>query len=287
MKHILFPTDFSDAANNAFLYAVHLANQLNAKLFVLYSYVTPVLSATHAGQPEMLADVYQQVELSKFDYFKKQAPALHELADKNGLDHSRLIFLFEEGTVVSSVKKVLRSEDIRLVVMGTYGASGFTEKFVGTNTVAVIQSIQQPVLAIPAQAKYSPIKKIAFTTLFREKDLAALEEVVEMAEIFEAQVYCTHVVDNIGNPASSLLYGEDWGKKFTGKGLDFVFLEKKENVERTINSFLKENKIDLLAIVKRNRNFFDRLVNSSLSNKFAFHSDTPILVFHEEKKIPN
>lgn len=283
MKHILFPTDFSDAANNAFLYAVHLANQLDAKLFVLYSYVTPILSATHAGQPEMLADVYQQVELSKFDYFKKQAPALHELAERNGLDHDRLVFLFEEGTVVSSVKKVVKSEDIRLVVMGTYGASGFTEKFVGTNTVAVIQNIQQPVLAIPAQAKYAPIKKVAFTTLFREKDLTALEEVVHMASLVDAEVYCTHVMDDSSNPAKALLYGEDWGKKFQGKKLDFVFLEKKESIERTINTFLSENKIDLLAIVKRNRNFFDRLVNSSLSNKFAFHSDTPILVFHEEK----
>ncbi len=284
MKHILFPTDFSEAANNAFLYALHLANQLDTKLLVLYSYVTPILSATHAGQPEMLADVYQQVELSKFDYFKKQAPALRELAEKNGLDYEKLIFLFEEGTVVSSVRKVVKTEDVRLVVMGTYGASGFTEKFIGTNTVAVIQNVQQPVLAIPAQAKYAPIKKVAFTTLFREKDLAALEEVVHMASLVNAEVYCTHVMDDSSNPAKALLYGEDWGKKFQGKGLDFVFLEKKENVESTINTFLAENHIDVLAIVKRNRNFFDRLINSSLSNKFAFHSDIPILVFHEEKQ---
>lgn len=284
MKHILFPTDFSDAANNAFLYAMNLANQLDTKLFVLYSYVTPILSATHAGQPEMLADVYQQVELSKFDYFKKQAPALHELAQKNGLDSSKIVFLFEEGTVVSSVRKVLKTEDIRMVVMGTYGASGFTEKFIGTNTVAVIQNISQPVLAIPNGAKYAPIKKIAFTTLFREKDIAALEEVADIADLFGAAVYCTHVMNDASHPDNALLYGEDWGKKFTGKHLDFVFLEKKETIESTINNFLTENNIDLLAIVKRNRNFFDRLVNSSLSNKFAFHSNTPILVFHEEKK---
>ncbi|MBL1409140.1 universal stress protein [Sphingobacterium faecale] len=283
MRHILFPTDFSEAANNAFLYALNLANQLDTKLFVLYSYITPVLSATHAGQPEMLADVYQQVELSKFDYFKKQAPALRELAQNHKLDPSKLVFIFEEGTVVSSVKKVAKSEDIRLIVMGTYGASGFTEKFIGTNTVAVIQNVQQPVLAIPSQAKYAPIKKVAFTTLFREKDLPALEEVVSMASLVNAEVYCTHVMDDASNPAKPLLYGEDWGKKFQGKKLDFVFLEKKVSVEETINSFLMENKIDLLAIVKRNRNFFDRLVNSSLSNKLAFHSDTPILVFHEEK----
>ena len=283
MKHILLPTDFSEPANNAFLYALRLANQLDTKLYVLYSYLTPVLSSTHAGQPELLAEVYQQVELSKFDFFKKGVPKLRKLAEDHNLDDNRIIFLFDQGTVVSSVKRVINEEDIKLVVMGTHGASGFSKEFVGTNTVSVIRNIQQPVLAIPQKAKYSSLEKIAFTTLFREKDLAALQEVIDIASHFNAKVYCVHVMNDSTNPSNLLLQGENWGKKFQGKNLDFIFLEKKGSTEETVNSFLAENNIDLLAIVKRNRSFFDRLVTSSLSNKLAFHAETPILVFHEEK----
>lgn len=282
MKNILIPTDFSDAANNAFLYALNLANQFDSKLFVLYSYLSPVLSSTHAGQPEMLAEVYKQVELSKFDFLKKQAPLLHELADKNGLDHSKIVFLFEEGTVLSSVKKAITNEEIELVVMGTYGASGFTQEILGTNTVSVIKNTKIPVLAVPLQAVYKPISKIAFTTLFKDSDLAALKEIVNIAQFFDAQVYCIHVLSDSSKPADVLLHSENWTKQFKGKKIDFVFLEKRDSVELTINEFIVENNIDLLAIVKRNRNFFDQLVSSSLSNKFAFHTSTPILVFHEE-----
>ena len=284
MKNILIPTDFSVSANNAFLYALNIANQLNVKLYVLYSYLTPVLSATHGGQPEMLAEVYKQVELSKFEYFKNQAPHLHQLSEENGLDHSQIVFLFEEGTVLSAVKKTLDKEEIHLIVMGTHGASGFTNEFVGTNTVAVIRNTQTPVLAIPTQATYSPISKIAFTTLFREKDSAALAEVIAISKVFKAEVFCIHVLQDTNKAADILLQSEQWTNRFNPNKLDFILLEKNNNsIESTINAFLEENHIDMLAIVKRNRNFFDQLVRSSLTNKFAFHAKTPILVLHEEK----
>lgn len=283
MKHILLPTDFSDTANNAFLYALQLANQLDVKLFVLYSYVPPILSSTHGGQPELLNSVYQEVELSKFDFFKKKVPLLHELAEQHQLDDSKLIFLFEQGTVVSSVKKVLAEEDIRLVVMGTHGVSGIHKQYVGTNTVAVIRNIQQPVLAIPEHATYSPIRHIAFTTLFREKDASALAEIIEISKSLHAKLTCVNVMSDAADPSDALLHADIWGKRFQDEHLEFLFLEKKNSVEETVNKFIAENGIDLLAVVKRNRNFFDRLVSSSLSNKLAFHSETPILVFHEDK----
>ncbi|WP_140938209.1 universal stress protein [Sphingobacterium lumbrici] len=282
MKNILFSTDFSDGANNAFLYALQLANQLDTKLYVLYSYISPVLSATHAGQPELLGQVYEQIELTKFDYYKKQIPQLHELAQKHNLDHSKMMFLFEEGTVVAAVKKSVQQENIALVVMGTHGTSGFKNEFIGSNTVNVIRNIKAPVLAIPAKAAYSAIQKVAFTTLFREKDQAALKEILDLAKVVDATVYCTNVITENSDPADALFYGESWRKLFPDCKLEFTFLKNEDTVENTINRFIKESNIDLLAIVKRNRSFFDRLFSSSLSNNLTFHAEIPILVFHEE-----
>ena len=66
MKKILFPTDFSETAQNAFLYALNLAHGLNAEILVLNSYEIPVISATNAGQPELLQEVYNTIELNGF-----------------------------------------------------------------------------------------------------------------------------------------------------------------------------------------------------------------------------
>ena len=41
MKKILFPTDFSDTANRAFLYALHLAERLSASIVTYHIFLPP------------------------------------------------------------------------------------------------------------------------------------------------------------------------------------------------------------------------------------------------------
>lgn len=283
MKNILVPTDFSENAHKAFLYALKIANQYNSTLYVLHSFQPPVLSFSHAGQPDAVDDVYDQISLSKFDFYKKRVPELHKLAEEQSLRYDNVIFLFEKGTLLHSIRQVSQRENIHLIVMGTLGASGSGQKTIGTNTVSVIESSKVPVLSIPQKAPLADIKKIAFTTLFRHNDRDALREVINIAKIFNAQLYCTHVVQEGKSPADILQYSHEWRKTFQTANLDFVFLEKNKTVENTIQEFIQENNINILAIVKRNRGFFDRLISNSLSNKLAFHSHTPILVFHEGK----
>lgn len=282
MKKILVPTDFSNTANNAYLYALHMANNLDLKLYVLYSYLTPILSATHAGQPESLQALYEEIELSKFDSFKKNVNILRDLATENNLNPDDIVFLFEEGPLVNSIKKIVASEDIYAIVMGTTGASGISETMIGTNTVDVIKSVNKPVLAIPTEAKFKAIKKVVFTTLFRDKDKAALQEIVKIGEKIPFEIYCIHVINDTNYLPDVLIQSDEWSKLHNNANLEFVFLEKNGTIENTVNKFLDENNIDVLAIVKRNRSFFDKLINSSLSNKFVFHAQIPIWVFHEE-----
>ena len=282
MKNILIPTDFSKNANNAFLHALKIANQLGSQLYVLHCYQQPIVSFSHAGEPNLVEDVYQQIQMSKFEFFKNHTPLLHKLAEDNGLDHSKVVFLFEAGTVLEAVKKPVKREQIKLIVMGTLGAAGLQRQIVGTNTVSVIKNTPIPVLVVPEKASFTTIKKIAFTTLFRERDKMAMREITQLASYVGADIYVLHVFEDSSSTANILQYSEEWGKTFTDSNPNFIFLEKQGTVEDTINSFIEENQIDLLAVVKRNRTFFDRLMTSSLSNNLAFHATTPVLVFHEE-----
>ena len=283
MKHILLPTDYSAHANNAFFYALNLAHKFNVKLYVLFSYVPPVLSSVHAGQPEMLNTVYQEIENSRQEYAQRKNNELLKEAKQQGFDTAGVHFLFERGTVVGSVKKVIAELDISLIVMGAHGATGFVHEFMGSNTTTVIRNVQLPTLVIPSKAKYTSIERIGFTTLFKDKDFPALQQIVDISTLVNAQVYCVNVNNNGVNEAEVLLHGENWTKSFKDKDISFVFLEKENSVEETVNRFILDNHIDVLAIVRRNRNFFDRLMSSSLSTKLSLHAEIPIFVFHEEK----
>lgn len=281
MRAILFPTDFSEIANNAFLYALHIAKSIDAKIYVLYTYIEPVLSATHGGQPELLGEVYQNIELSQFEHYKKKTQEMRDLLERENLSDMEIVFMFEEGPVASVVKNIVDREKIHLVVMGTHGEKGFLSKIIGSNTVNVIRNIKNPVLAIPPHAKYQGIKRAVFTTLFREKDKHALREVLLMANAVEAKVDCLHVLHN-SKAGDIIMQTENWQHEFPNENINYVILEEVESVENTITAYLIENNIDIFAVVKRNRSFFDRLFTNSTSNNLTFHSKIPILVFHEE-----
>lgn len=283
MKSILIPTDFSEAADNAYLYALHLANHLGLKVFVLYVYMPPILSATHGGQPDILQNIYDEIELSKFDTYKKNVQKLRILAEKHNLNSDNIIFLFEDGSLVQTIKKIIEKEDIYALVMGTTGATGISKAMIGSNTVDVIKNISKPVLAIPVEARFKPIEKAVFTTLYRQRDKKALEEIIHISDKLNFITYCVNVIDNDEYMNDVVMEAEEWAKEFNNSKLQFTFLEKNGTIENTINDFLRDNNIDVLAIVKRNRSFFDRLLNSSLSHQFVFHSHIPTWVFHEEK----
>ncbi|MFZ4261253.1 universal stress protein [Sphingobacterium sp. HJSM2_6] len=282
MRTILFPTDFSEIANNAFVYALNIAKSIDAKIYVLYSFLEPVLSATHAGQPELLGEVYQSIELDQFEVFRKKSQRLHEIAEHENLNDVELIFLFEEGPLPFVVQRLVKTEKFNLIVMGTHGESGFLSKVIGTNTVDVIKNVQNPVLAIPPHAKFQGLNKAAFTTLFRDKDKSALKEMIMMANATGSKIDCVHVLKN-ETVNQVLLHTEAWKHEFPNEEINYVLLDEVESVENTITTYLLENNIDIFAVVKRNRNWFDRLFTNSVSNNLAFHSKVPILVFHEEK----
>lgn len=279
MRKILFPTDFSDAAANAFHYALHLAKELKAELYVLHTYMQPVLAASHAGQPEIVPEVYENYELHQFENFKSHSALLRKQAEHADLGDVPLTFLFEEGTVVFNAQEIILREGINLVIMGTNRAQGFIDKIFGSNTLGVIRGVKIPVLSVPKEAKYSGIHEIIFTTLFRENDEVALAEILSLIRPFTVKIKCVYVHKEYN--ADVIGIAERWRKKFEHDTLDFVFLDFKESIENTINLYIEEHRVDLLCVVKRNRSFLERIFTSSISNRLRIHTNTATLVLQE------
>ncbi|MFD1770218.1 universal stress protein [Sphingobacterium suaedae] len=279
MRKILFPTDFSPAANNAFVYALHLAKEMQAELYILHTYMQPVLSSTHAGQPELVPEVYENYELHQFENFKKHTTSLRQIAEENDRSHVPMTFLFEEGTVVTNAQRVIKHEDIKLVVMGTNRAEGIIDKIFGSNTLGVIRGVKIPVLSVPKEASYQGIQEILFTTLFREKDEAALADILQIANRFHVKVKCVHVYKD--KNVDIIATADRWEKVFAAGNLEFVFLDFDQSIEHTLNNYIQHHRVDLLCVVKRNRNFLERLFTSSISNRLRIHTNTATLVLQE------
>jgi hypothetical protein len=55
-----------------------------------------------------------------------------------------------------------------------------------------------------------------------------------------------------------------------------------ENVNKAINNYVKNEGIDILAMIRRKRSFLASLFHKSITTKEAFHSPVPLLILHDK-----
>jgi nucleotide-binding universal stress UspA family protein len=277
MKKILFPTDFSETSKNAFIYALQLAKNINAEVITVHVYALPAVD--YIDVPAYLMEIYDTVELSNFENYKDEIPALRQIAQENNLEDIKISNILMDGDLISTVLRMVKDQNIDYVVMGTKGATGLKETFLGTSTGNIMTKTRATVLGIPEKSKYEPIKRIVFTTRFREKDLSALRKVLEIANGFDAQVDCLYVKTERSDVKEVVI--ADWKHLFREENVMFHILESND-VEGSILQFISEHQSQMIALHSHKRGFFEGLFNHSLTQKLAFHVDIPLLAVHDE-----
>ncbi|MEL1242448.1 universal stress protein [Flavobacterium flavipallidum] len=273
MKRILFPTDFSETATNAFVHALEFANSVDGELILLHAFDLPVFDSQYFPENYML--IYESVELTQFEVFKDELPKLHAIAQERNLDHIKMMHRLMDGNLVSTIQKVIKEDQIDYIIMGTEGEKSWTEVFLGTNTTAVISDVDIPILSIPVEAKYKTIKNIGFTTRFRPKDKPALKHVVEIAKKMKAKVKCLYVKTDASDVSKETI--KEWEAEFANDPVEFTIVFSEE-VKESILDFVLFKDVDVLIMLAYKHNFFKSLFHHSLTKDCTAHWEVPILV---------
>lgn len=275
MKKILFPTDFSEVSKNAFIYALKLADAIEAEIITLHVY--ELESPAYLDVSIYLQDIYEYEELSDFENYKDEVPVLRNIAIANNLEHIKMSNVLIQGYLVKEIVSLSKKENIDFIVMGTKGVTHLREVFLGTVATKIMNECNATVLAIPEKCNYAPVEKILFNTRFHMEDIEPLKKVVALANVFQSHIDCLIV-----KPPHSV-YNDDFV-------VDFKNIFKDENIafhsvlgndmEGIILNFIEQNKINMVAIHERHRGFFEKLFQVSLSKKLTFHINIPILSVH-------
>jgi nucleotide-binding universal stress UspA family protein len=277
MKKILFPTDFSEVANNAFIHALEFAKLVNGELVLLHTFDLPIIDNQFI--PDNYYTIFDSLQLAQFDMFKEEIPKLREIAQKRNLDHIKLSHKLMDGDLIYNIKNAVKEENIDFIVMGTSGATGWESFFVGSNTGTVVTTVDVPVLSVPIEAQFTKIETIGFTTRFREKDKSALRQVIKIAKKTKAIVKCLYVKTNKSDVSEETI--DQWKTEFEHEPVKFSVVVS-DNVKETILDFVSHKNIDILAMITHKRNFFSELFNPSLTQKLSNISTVPVLAMHEE-----
>ena len=132
MKKILIPTDFSDHAEYALKVAAQIARENDGEIVLLH-----MLELPHQGSDA----VGSGKELPEIMLFKNAAiRKLEDLMDEDYLDGLKVSEVIQFDLAFEGVLKVSKKNDVDLIVMGSHGASGYKEMFIGSNIKSIIIS---------------------------------------------------------------------------------------------------------------------------------------------------
>lgn len=278
MTTILVPTDFSKNAENAINYAINLAKKQNAKLFLLHAY--EVGYATGYVPFEMIND---EKEVARKDAESRLETIYMGIKEKGVICDYEVI----ENAAVDAILEGTKEKKADLIVMGTKGATGFLEAVFGSNTAKVIEKATCPVIAVPGNTNFKPIKHITYATDYKYSDIHALRKAADIAKQFSAQLNILHIANKLqsDNEETELMkkFMDDVSGKINYKDMTFEILEGL-NTETALQEYLSKKPVDLLVMSAHHRSFLDKIFGNSISKQIANYTPVPLMVFHYRNK---
>lgn len=275
MTTLLFPTDFSDAANRAFIYALRLADKLDARIVTLHVFSRPDISGL-SHVPRSLEEVYNNIDLEELEEYREAIPQLDKIRQDNGLEHIDVSHTLHEGATVNVILARAAAENAGLIVMGTTGARGLKEILLGSVAGEILENAPCPVLAVPEQGVFDGVlDNIAFTTTFSEEDERGLRKVLTLLGAFQPNIHCINV--DLAHTASYLDKQDNFMAKFEDVDNMSVHILDGTDFSATLTDFLETSTVDLLVMVTHKRSFWDELFNYSKTKALSYHSSTPIM----------
>ena len=261
MKTILFPTDFSDNSLNALDYAIGLAKEENAKIVLINAWeiIYPASDFPLPGEY-----ITEQISINEMEALKQLKALSLKVQENNKVECE---YISRQGLVVDVVIELIKKHHTDLVIMGTNGASGFREFFIGSNTAKVIKRATCPVLAVPSGVKYNGLKKITY----------------ELAHLFLSELTLLHISDKDESQSEATqtlkAYTEKIASTYHFENLDCRLIYGNDK-ERELDEYVRSRHADLFVISSSHHSLFNRLFGDDKIKTLAYHTKIPLMVFH-------
>ena len=277
MKRILLPTDFSENAYNAIRYAMHLFKGDSATFYLLNTFTPASYSADFLIENPTLYGLEEVAMMnSKKNIVKTEDSIITEFNNPKHQFERLSIF----GMLTSEIKEIIKRENIDLIVMGTKGATGAKEFFLGSNTQDVIKSVDNcPVLAVPEESSFNEVSDIAFATDFeRVYFKSEIVPIVNLAKSQDATVRMIHVYDDPKLSNVQRFNSNALEQYFKEINYEFHVISDFSTIEKAIQACVEELEIDMLMMIKYKHSFIERLTREPVIKKMTFHTTIPFLV---------
>jgi len=284
MKPILVPVDFSKPAEHAARYAVQLSKIMKSNMVLCHAFLAPTeaVGSAQIAWPLVEYATLDEMYKAQLNDLLSKLEIYHQAISGADSFHPVILCAAEMGNTIEVIKHLAADKKAGLIVMGMSGAGAVSRFFMGSVSRQLLEKARCPVLLIPKNYTFKPVKKIGFATDLNEGDIKVINSFVDLAEILGADLVICHVTDHLHDTVLHNKESEEFIIEVRNKiNYDSIYFRHIESydIDEGLEWLTREGHIDMLAMVHHQKGLWGRIFDSSHTKKIVGHIPLPLLVF--------
>jgi nucleotide-binding universal stress UspA family protein len=273
IKNILTPTDFSETALLALEHSAFMARLSKATLHLLH--VIKIAEFTYTiNNPAAIG-----TDIKEIENFSLQK--LNELAEKLRIKYGiNISTMVSKGNPAEEIEVAVTNYNIDVVIMGTHGASGFNEYFIGSNAHKTIKKCHCPVLTVQNDSKKLGFNDIVLPVENTYHSLEKVNKTIDLAKLYAAKIHLLGVRHNEEETAVHQfnLMIENVEKVIQHAGLSFnKTIVNGDNLAEQTLKFAEKTGADLIVVLTDHESELNDSIFGALAKQMVNHSKIPVL----------
>lgn len=283
MKKILLPTDFSLNTDKALNFAVQIAKQAKAEIFLVHA--CDLIDSPFKDNQTMYKEHNQTIT----DKANEKLSLLKKSIEIT--EHLFVNIKLYKGKVTDTILQVAEEHHANLIIMGTSGMAGLHEKIFGSKTAQIIGETNVPLIAVPPLYEWKLPEKILLAINNFEEQPGIINPVIELAGLFNAIVHIAiftdvdtaEAFDYLNHKRSITAYEEKLKSLYKNTSIKSVHLNG-HRFQETLEEYILKQGIDILAMLTHKRTLLESIFNRSLTKKMSYHTQIPLLAIPAKNK---
>lgn len=270
---VVIPTDFTVQGDYAYVMVNNLTNKLDMDITFLHVLGVPdTVTMDQNGNIETCGEIDVDFVVKQKEMAEEK---LNDLKDKHGDKIKTELIL---GKVTTGIIDYAETNDFDLIVMGTKGASGLTERVIGSEAQIIARKSNVPVLSLMCDRSDFDLQKIVVVNNYLElKNDVKVDLLTKIQASFASEIHLLQITDDLSENIIEDI--EDKMNDFATKnGLSNykTHVLKDEDIENGVIHFNQMNNIDMVCIGTRGKGgFFHNSAAESLIN----HMYKPVITY--------
>jgi nucleotide-binding universal stress UspA family protein len=251
IQKILIPIDFSETSMLALDHAVHMAGLFNAG--IVLAHVIEIAAFASQMPYDTIVDKTKVLEVVK----KK----LQDVTAKihGGNPELNVELSIKSGKISKKLQESVLEHKADIIIMGTHGASGFEEFFIGSNAYKMVSNASVPVISVQTENKKLGFSNVLLPIDNTDASRQKTRYAIELAKKYNCKVHVTGLLRTRDE-----LIVKTFGVKIG-----------------QVEGLLKENKIDFETNVIQTEN----LAKATLDQAKKINADLVIIMTEQDEDL--